>query len=67
MTQSEVKAKLAAVGISFRGRDNEYRVNYRGGSEATAYYTTDLDDALETGRVMANSPRSTWIDKSHSS
>ena len=27
----------------------EFRVNFITGSEATAYYTSDLDDALETG------------------
>ena len=31
----------------------EFRVNFITGSEATAYYTSDLDDALETGIAMA--------------
>jgi hypothetical protein len=31
----------------------EYRVNFRGGREATAYYTNDLDDGLQTGLAMA--------------
>jgi len=31
----------------------EFRVNFRGGREATAYYTDDLDDAFATGCSMA--------------
>lgn len=31
----------------------EYRVNFKGGSEDTAYYTDDLDDAVATGLHMA--------------
>lgn len=34
--------------------DGEYRVNLRNGTETTAYYTSDLDDAVDTGVVMAN-------------
>jgi hypothetical protein len=33
--------------------DGQYRVNFLGGCESTAFYTLDLDDALETGLVMA--------------
>lgn len=32
---------------------NEYRVNKRGGREATAAYTNDLLDAVNTGIAMA--------------
>lgn len=31
---------------------DEYRVNLRHGSEATAYYTSDLNDAVNTARAM---------------
>ena len=31
----------------------EFRVNYRGGKEATAYYTDDLKDALGTAILMS--------------
>lgn len=31
----------------------EYRVNLRGGKEATAYYTDNRDDALDTARAMS--------------
>ena len=30
----------------------EYRVNLKGGSEATAYYTEDAEDAVNTARAM---------------
>lgn len=51
----KAKAELAAIGITLSWHEfgNEYRVNLRGGHEATAYYTTDLDDAIGTGRDMA--------------
>lgn len=32
---------------------DEYRVNFRNGAEATAYYTNDLEDAVKTGLHMA--------------
>lgn len=34
----------------------EYRVNFRGGSEATAYYADDVDDAINTARAMRAQP-----------
>lgn len=36
-------------------KDGEFRVNFTGGKEATAYYTTDLEDAFATGVEMATS------------
>ena len=54
-TLTDVRAQLRTVGVSISHRSdwNEYRVNYRGGREATAYYTDDLEDALGTGKLMA--------------
>lgn len=53
MTFSEVKTRLAGMGVvAKKTEDGEYRVNLKGGKEATAYYTTDLYDALATGRIM---------------
>jgi hypothetical protein len=37
-----------------RSYGNEYRVNFYGGEEETAYYTTDLADAVATAEAMAN-------------
>lgn len=55
LTQAMVKSELNAMGLSFRRTawGDEFRVNYRGGTEETAHYTDDLEDALGTGRYMA--------------
>ena len=34
--------------------NGQYRVNFLGGREFMAFYTLDLDDALETGLAMAS-------------
>jgi hypothetical protein len=34
-------------------QSKEFRVNFRRGREATAYYTNDLQDAVATGQDMA--------------
>lgn len=58
LTIAEVKRQLSPKNITVSSRyvhdlQREYRVNFVGGTEATAYYTEDLDDALETGMSMA--------------
>lgn len=53
LTQANVSTTLRNLGIVIRKRDGEYRVNFKGGSEATAYYTDDIQDALDTGKMMA--------------
>lgn len=55
LTLVQVKAELNSVNVTIRKRDGEYRVNLRGGGEATAYYTNDLEDARQTGLAMARS------------
>jgi hypothetical protein len=53
MIMSEAKDKLRVVyRMTLRRRDGEFRVNFVGGSEETAYYTTDLDDAFTTAIDM---------------
>lgn len=49
------KARLAPLGvtINWKASTDEYRVNFIGGKEATAYYTNDLRDAVGTGEAMA--------------
>lgn len=50
----EIKNKLRVVhGMTITRRDGEYRVNFREGREATAYYTNDMEDAFATGVTMA--------------
>jgi len=55
MTIRQAQAILRPHGIVLRWMPEygEYRVNFRGGHERTAYYTNDRDDAVATGRDMA--------------
>jgi hypothetical protein len=50
------KVELSRLGVVMRrtGQGDELRVNIVGGTEATAYYTDDLDDARNTGILMAH-------------
>lgn len=53
LTLNEVKKTLARVGAVIKRTEfGEYRVNVKGGKEATAYYTNDLKDAELTGLAM---------------
>lgn len=52
-TLAGVKSQLASKGITIVKREDEFIVNFKGGREATAYYTDDLEDALQTGLQMA--------------
>jgi hypothetical protein len=52
-TLADLRASLAEVGCTVRKDGAEYRVNFKGGSEATAYYTDDMQDARDTGHAMA--------------
>jgi hypothetical protein len=49
------RAELRASGVDLAMRPGLWGVNYRGASDATAYVTDDLADAIEHGRVMAAS------------
>lgn len=56
MTRDDVREACRALGLTCRMRDGEYRINFRaldGGREATAYYTSDADDAIATAHAMA--------------
>ncbi len=55
----DAKAQLRARGmvLTKKAEYGEYRVNYKGGREDSAYYTTDLKDAVGTGLLMANNPK----------
>jgi hypothetical protein len=60
LTVAEACTILRDLGLVLRGDPDadEWRVNYRGGAEATAYYTNDLADAVATGNLMALQRRS---------
>ena len=44
-------------GLTATRTEGEWRVNYRNGAEATAYYTSDGWDAIATAEVMAAEAR----------
>jgi hypothetical protein len=53
LTMAWVKPELAAIGVSIRKDESgDYRVNFRGFPEDTAYYCPDLDDAYDTAVAM---------------
>ena len=56
MTQKQTIATIKAIpGMTAkRTQYGEYRVNFAGGDEATAYYTDSGDDAIGTARLMSN-------------
>jgi hypothetical protein len=56
LTLKAATEELKACGMLIASQPGEYRVNYRGGREATAYFTDDLADALSTGKIMAQTP-----------
>lgn len=57
LSLTNIRRRLAKIGITIWKRDDEYRVNFRAGREATAYYTNDIEDALNTGFAMKDAPR----------
>lgn len=58
LTLSDVRATLHSYGLVISKRGDEYRVSFRlWPTEATAYYTDDLEDALQTGLYMARERR----------
>jgi hypothetical protein len=59
MNTAQTMAAIRALGLAVVRHDGEWRINHRGGSEDTAYYTTDNDDALGTAQLMAARPMPT--------
>ena len=54
MTLQEAKSIARHHGLTLRKvRSGDYRVNFRDGNEATAYYTDNLEDAVNTAVEMA--------------
>lgn len=53
ITDRDARRVLRNFGMTLSKRDNEYRVNFLGAREASAYYTNDVSDALNTGTLMA--------------
>jgi hypothetical protein len=54
MTLQKAKSIARHLGLTLRQlRSGNYRVNFRDGNETTAYYTDNLDDAVNTAVEMA--------------
>jgi hypothetical protein len=54
MTLQEAKSIARHLGLTLRRvRYGSYRVNFRDGNETTAYYTDDLEEAVNTAIEMA--------------
>ena len=53
LTHQEAKSIARHLGLTLRKvRSGDYRVNFRDGNETTAYYTDDLEDAVNTAVEM---------------
>ena len=53
MTIAEAKKLVSALGMTFKKTEcGEFRVNYKGGRESTAYYAADIQDAIDTAKAM---------------
>jgi hypothetical protein len=54
MTLQEAKSIARHLGLTLRrARSGAYRVNFRDGSETTAYYTNNLEEVVNTAIEMA--------------
>jgi hypothetical protein len=66
MTLQEAKSIARHLGLTLRMvHSGAYRVNFRDGSETTAYYTDNLEDAVKTAVEMARK-RALWTAPSES-
>lgn len=69
MTVHETFKAIRLLGLTVRRLDSEWRVNYPPphGTEATACYTDDSDDALHVAHDMASThPEFCNVNKAHS-
>ena len=54
MRLQKAKSSARHLGLTLRMvRSGDYRVNFRDGNETTAYYTDNLEDAVNTAVEMA--------------
>ena len=57
MTLQKAKSIARRLGLTLREVcSGDYRVNFRDGNETTAYYTDNLEDAVNTAVEMAQRP-----------
>lgn len=65
-TVSEAFDQIRATGAKVTRKDGEFRVNVPGGTEGTAYYTSDAKDAIETAKSImkqysSNESKKQWV------
>lgn len=53
MTDKQLQDAVRELGLTVTKVYGEWRINYRGGEEATAQYVADNDDAWGTAQAMA--------------
>ncbi len=64
MTLQEAKSIARHLGLTLRRvRSGAYRVNFLDGSETTAYYTDNLEDAVNTAVEMARTRDVMQVDE----
>ena len=62
MTLQEAKSIARHLGLTLRKvRSGDYRVNFRDGNETTAYYTDNLEDAVNTAVDMVRTRSATEV------
>ena len=63
MTLQQAKSIARHFGLTLREvRSGDYRVNFRDGDETTAYYTNDLEDAVNAAVEMVRKRElSAWL------
>lgn len=52
LTVKKAMEIIRTTGCFVTRHDGEFRVNFKGGDEGTAYYTTDISDAVFTAMEM---------------
>ena len=56
LTHTAAFKAIRDLGMTVHCCDGEWRVNFPNGKEATAYYTDDAQDAVDTARAMKGAP-----------
>jgi hypothetical protein len=52
-TKKAVRAYVRSLGLTVTWKGNEFRVNYPGAHDGTAYYSDNAEDAIQTAQLMA--------------
>jgi hypothetical protein len=52
MSQKQAFLIIRSYGLTVNKKWGEYRVNYKNGTEDSAFYTDDLEDAVNTAKLM---------------